>query len=367
MNKTIILGGGLTGLSAGIKTGYPVYEASDRPGGLCRSYEKHGYKFEYGGGHWIFGDGEAIKFISKYEKLKKYRRDAAVYYNQIIPYPVQEHFTTEEPFEHGTMKQWARQKFGIEQCKMFFYPFNKKYTCDLYEHCVQDDAKKSPTRGKGYNDEFYYPVNGMASLADRMAEECKIFYNKRATRIDIKLKKIYFSDGESIKYKKIISTIPLDNLLEMIGIDAPDLFKTSISVVNIGAERGHNCPKNHWLYIPDEKVPFFRVGFYSNVEKSFTFIKDGVSIYVETAFRGYPPSEYHKHKVINTLREWGWIGEVDVFDEHIVDTGYTWMVPGHERKEYLKSLEKNNIISTGRYGKWKFQGIVDTIMDGLSV
>ena len=35
---TIILGGGMTGLAAGMTSGGPVYEASNAPGGICSSY-----------------------------------------------------------------------------------------------------------------------------------------------------------------------------------------------------------------------------------------------------------------------------------------------------------------------------------------
>ncbi len=36
--KNFILGGGITGLSAGIASGLPVFEAVDTPGGICSSY-----------------------------------------------------------------------------------------------------------------------------------------------------------------------------------------------------------------------------------------------------------------------------------------------------------------------------------------
>jgi len=37
---TIILGAGITGLSAGWATAGTIYEATDKPGGICRSYYK---------------------------------------------------------------------------------------------------------------------------------------------------------------------------------------------------------------------------------------------------------------------------------------------------------------------------------------
>ena len=50
-----IIGGGMTGLATGMASGFGVLERLDHPGGICASYERDGYRFELGGGHWIFG------------------------------------------------------------------------------------------------------------------------------------------------------------------------------------------------------------------------------------------------------------------------------------------------------------------------
>lgn len=363
----IILGAGLAGLTAGIKTGYQIYEASDVPGGLCRSYEKDGYRFERGGGHWIFGQGKAIDFIKDFVKLNKYHRKCGVYYNTILEHPIQEGLIREENSEHGTIKYWLRRKFGIEQCNIFFYPFNEKYTCGLYDKCVQDDPNKSPVKGKGYNETFYYPENATSDLIDKMALRCNIKYKHRASGIDLKKKIITFKNGKSAKYDKIISTIPLKDMMALCGIDTPDLLYTSVAVTNIGAELGWKNHDKHWLYVPMKSVPFFRLGFYSNVDRSFTSVKDGVSMCAETAFIGEKPSTYSRHKIANILTAWDMIGEVDTIDECIVKHAYTWMLPGHKREGYIDYLKEHGIVSIGRYGKWKFQGMVDTIMDGLCI
>jgi hypothetical protein len=60
----------MTGLAAGMASGWPVFEAAESPGGICSSYyvrphtdvrlpalpaDGEAYHFELGGGHWIFG------------------------------------------------------------------------------------------------------------------------------------------------------------------------------------------------------------------------------------------------------------------------------------------------------------------------
>jgi len=58
--KNMILGAGFTGLAAGMNTGWPVYEGSDKPGGICSSYDKYGFTFSAGGPHWIFESGKNL-------------------------------------------------------------------------------------------------------------------------------------------------------------------------------------------------------------------------------------------------------------------------------------------------------------------
>ena len=38
-----------------------------------------------------------------------------------------------------------------------------------------------------------------------------------------------------------------------------------------------------------------------------------------------------------------------------------------ERKITKKNLRKNNIYQIGRYGRWVFQGLADSIKDGLMI
>ena len=104
----VILGAGITGLSAGISTQSLIYEASDIAGGICTSYyaglnnrknyarlDEESYRFERGGGHWIFGaDNHILEFINSLSVVKSYKRKSAVYFPDLdiyVPYPLQNH------------------------------------------------------------------------------------------------------------------------------------------------------------------------------------------------------------------------------------------------------------------------------------
>lgn len=50
-----------------------------------------------------------------------------------------------------------------------------------------------------------------------------------------------------------------------------------------------------------------------------------------------------------------------------VDVAYTWSWPGSRwRYEALGILESSGIFQIGRYGRWVFQGIADSIRDGFA-
>lgn len=166
----------------------------------------------------------------------------------------------------------------------------------------------------------------------------------------------------------------------MTGVEVgeePDCY-TSVLVLNIGAKRAENCPSEHWLYIPDSKSLFHRVGFYSNVDRFFLpgssrEYNDRVSIYVERAYpNGQKPTDAeikaYSKSVVKELQSWGFIDGAVVVDPTWIDVGYTWSLPGSRwRKLASVELEKYDIYQIGGYGGWVFQGIAGSIRDGLFI
>ncbi|MEM1944275.1 MAG: protoporphyrinogen oxidase-like protein [Nitrososphaerota archaeon] len=424
--RVLILGAGMTGLAAGYASGLPVYEAADWPGGICSSYyvrpgsqerlhvapaDGEAYRFEIGGGHWIFsGDPLVLRFIRSLAPVKSYQRKSAVFFpdrDLFVPYPIQNHLRylgqkvaaqAIEEITNGrslsdivTMADWLQVNFGPTLYNLFFEPFHELYTADLFREIAPQDAYKTPVnpalviRGAfddvpqvGYNVTFVYPEEGLNTLAQRMAKRCRVHYGKRVVKVDVRSKEIYFEDGTVEPYSEIISTLPLNRMMEMTGLDVgePPDPATSVLVVNIGAARSPDCPEEHWLYIPRSRAGFHRVGFYSNVDSSFLPAsrrerRDCVSIYVEKAYReGEKPSKQELDKlcqdIVEELQEWGWIKEAEVVDPTWIDVAYTWSWPGSRwREKSLKTLEEHGIYQVGRYARWVFQGIADSIKNGF--
>ena len=422
---TIILGGGVTGLAAGAVSGLPVYEAAGEPGGICSSYymrpgasvrsprayeDGNAYRFEKGGGHWLFGgDPAVLRFIRGLAPLKSYERRSGVYFSRKdlhVPYPLQGHLgclnkktaakaakemRASKAAKAASMAGWIKNSFGRTLTGLFFGPFHERYTAGLWRHIAPQDAFKSPAAGgkaargsaeqppvAGYNAGFVYPKDGLNALTDRMAGKCRIFYGRRAVRVDTRKRTVAFADGSRIFYDKLISTLPLNLMMELTGLRAaaPADPYTSVLVLNIGAARGPRTPDAHWLYVPDSRAGFHRVGFYSNVDASFLPLAsradaDRVGIYVERAYPGGArPAEKetaaYAEKVVRELRSLGFIGQVEALDPTWIEVAYTWARPGSGwRAQAISALEENGVHQVGRYGRWAFQGIADSIRDGL--
>jgi len=431
IKDVVILGAGITGLSAGYVSGLPIYEARSVAGGICTSYymsknkkgrsyvmpkDEEAYHFETGGGHWIFGGDPVIKkFINTLSPHKIYTRISSVYLPKqklLVPYPIQNNLafldkkTRDKALKEIlsgnkaiknkkiiTMSDWLTKNFGNTLCDLFFNPFHEMYTARLWEKITPQDGYKSPinkedvidghskkARDVGYNATFLYPEKGLDHLSSRLAKKCDIHYNKKVKKIDLKNKIIYFADKSSVVYKEIISTLPLNHMMKMTGITTKlEAFPSpSVLVVNIGAKKGRLHPKDQWVYIPKSKAGFHRVGFYDNVDpmflpKSSREKQDCTSIYVEKAYaEGEKPTAEEIDKIckdiIGELQSWEWIGEMEVYDPTWIDVAYTWSWPKSNWKETaLKELEKNSIYQIGRYGRWIFQGIADSIKDGLMI
>jgi protoporphyrinogen oxidase len=421
---TLILGAGMTGLAVGLASGLPVVEAEQSPGGICLSYymrpggtkplphpppDGEAYRFENGGGHWIFGgDPAVLYFIRRSVRVQSYVRRSSVFFpdsGRYVPYPIQNHLRHLDPALTAralnemarpagpfvTMEDWLRESFGPTLADMFFIPFHGLYTAGLSKTIAPQDAYKSPVNLSlvvqgalqesppvGYNAEFLYPVEGLNLLARRMADRCEVQYGRRVVAIDTRKKTVRFADGNAQRYGRLISTLPLSQMMELSDVAAGSTADphTSVLVLNIGARKGPRCPLDHWVYVPNSDGQFHRVGFYSNVDSGFLPVsarseQSHVCIYVEKAFlpqdRPTPQAvTAYSERVVAELQRWGFIAEVEVVHPTWIEVAYTWSWPESGwKREALRVLEQTEIYQVGRYGRWIFQGIADSIRDGF--
>ncbi len=351
--RIVILGGGVTGLAAGIASGGTILEKEAEPGGLCRDYVVNGCRLHRGGGHWLFGGDRVTRaWVGTLAPTRTYERDAAVYFSKdemIVPYPIQKYASLIPPKElptpgtmnYGLVQKWANHSEAVGQFDLyadFFDPFHERYTDGLYKEIAPQDEQKTPVDGQGYNSSFMYPQAGMGSLISAMATKCELQCGWSVGQISPDTKNLISTDGHNIrdwKYDYLISTLPLPLTAWLAGYTQnPSPPYTRVVVFNVIAEKGPKCPKHHWLYVPDSDTGCYRVGFYSNVEPEF--LPEGirqtqVRIYGEQAIavREDAPDMQAQYNidiapVVQELQRWGFIGKMEYADFNMCSPAYTW-------------------------------------------
>ena len=235
----------------------------------------------------------------------------------------------------------------------------------------------------GYNTKFWYPkFGGIETLINGLKGKLNnIKLLEEITEIDVVHKQVKTSKGNEWRWDKLISTMPLKELCkctndkELIELGRR-LSHSSTIVFNFGI-RGRlkkGLEEAHWIYIPDKAIPFYRVGFYSNISKAIC-PKDCSSIYVEVGKSGVESdtadiSTNLQNRVVKNLEDIGWIdpGSIICSAVHIIEFAYV-----HFCKDYdavvpliLNKLKSYDIFPLGRYGKWDYTSIEDCILDAIS-
>ncbi|MFQ5902864.1 MAG: protoporphyrinogen/coproporphyrinogen oxidase [Candidatus Binatia bacterium] len=419
MPNTVILGAGLCGLSTAYHSPGPtaVFEKAKEPGGLCRSYERDGFTFDFTGHLLHFKSRYFEQFLKQHlsGRLQETKRAAYVFSHGVFtPYPFQantyglpKEIVKEcvlgfiETLKDGTapagdFRTWILQTFGRGIAKHFMIPYNEKLwrenlsemTADWVSWSVPKPDLEEVIQGAlgrqekafGYNPTFLYPKRGgIAVLAQSMSKKLEgIQYGYEAIRLDIKKKILTFANGETVSYNVLISTIPLPHLLAMsnargfIRRAAEQLKYIGVWVLNLGVAEKTVTDK-HWIYFPERQFPFYRVGFPSNFSPGVA-PKGCTSMYVEVSYRSDEPvdSQYLKRKILDDLQQARLLKSkknVVVADTKNIPVAY--VIFYHHRQRVLEPireyLESHNIYSIGRYGRWDYFSMEDAIMDGRAL
>lgn len=393
MNKIVVLGAGITGLTFAkvYGKGAVVYEKENQLGGKCRTTKIDSrvgtFTFDIGG-HWLHLQGfpEAEKFFSN---LKTHKRNAYVKFLDIlVDFPIQQNFyqiedkklvrkiknelheimkKQNEKIEFNNYKEMLLGSYGETLFKLFFKGYNEKLfgLDDLSEISYgKFELIRNVRLGdkKGYNDEFKYPVGGVGiqGLINELSKDVVCYKNYQAVKIDLKKKEVYFDNVEKVKYDVLVSTLPLNKLVEMCtGISktvkekAKTLKASKGYIINLGIKAKSWHYGKTWIYYGDKDLPFYRIGFYSNVDKELA--PEGYhSIYVECNTN--PISKFSE--VIQALIKEGIIqskSDIEVVKYDFLDENYCFVNP---HTEYIKNqLEKKDVYSIGRYGSWHWSSM----------
>ncbi|MBD3263490.1 MAG: FAD-dependent oxidoreductase [Candidatus Omnitrophica bacterium] len=419
--KIAIIGGGISGLatayflrSAGIKS--EVFEKDSRVGGLCKSVESKGFTFDYCGHLLHFKNQKTLPFLKGILKnnLVKHKRNAWVYtFDTSTHYPFQVNLhglpprivkkcmvdfikasTSRKDKKPHNFLEWCRFNLGNGITDYFMYPYNRKFwTLDpaklSYEWVnnfivlpnlkqVIDGTLEESKRNFGYHSFFWYPRRGgIEELIKGLAGPLRrnIHINHEVEQINTLKKEIVFTNGAVKRYDFLISTAPLPSMKKIVknlSKDITPFFKdlkwVSIFNLNLGI-KGIIKPGWHWIYFPEKKYKFFRVGFPHNFSNTIS-PPNRSSLYIEIS---YSKSRRLRRKniidrIVKDLIKSDIIPSRDCIEEELVnDIVYAYPVYDFNwagaRKILLDHLRNRGIISIGRFGSWRYMSMEDVILE----
>jgi protoporphyrinogen oxidase len=427
--EVVILGGGLTGISAAkhLTRRWLLLEKNDRLGGHARTDARDGYLFDKTG-HWLhLRDPYTKKLIADLlgDAMVPIERKARIFSNGVLtrfPFQANLHGLPPEvasecllgfirswhesqvhkPHPPANFEEYILQKFGAGIARHFMIPYNHKLWgvhpreitaswCTRFvpvptlEDVVKGAVGASPPE-LGYNISFLYPKRGgietmTRALVDSIDREGgEIRTGVSPDLVDAEAREVHVG-GERIPYRAVVATLPLPELLKRTRGLPPDVERaatqlrcTPVRYLNVGTRRPPPADF-HWIYVPEEKYPFYRVGIYSNALPSMA--PPGVgSLYVELSDRGPAPTgaarDALQRDVAAGLAAAGAIASADdllfadlheltyayvVFDDHY-----------YPATETIRSwLEAHGIYPRGRYGFWTYNSMEDCILAGREV
>jgi len=419
MKNTVIIGGGLAGLSAGYHLAErepTVFEREKEIGGLCRSFTQDGFTFDCTGHLIHLRNSYTKELVAKLlpDAFHAHERLASIYSKSVTtPYPFQANtfglppqvvkecvmgFVESMQEHHGgapsNFHDWTLRTFGTGIAKHFMLPYNEKFwKQDL--HSITSDwvswSIPKPTleevvngalgltnKGMGYNPKFIYPkAGGIDCLPRALATSItKIHSEQSVERIDPKRKVVWLAGGREEEYDSLVSTLPLPLLFRMLG-DTPDALRqdaeklSAISVLNfnIGVDRA-GISNQHWIYFPEDQFIFSRVGFPMNFSTSVA--PEGTSsIYIEITHPSCskPNIEEAFDRSIRDLQRCGILKPDDrILTRHMLDIEFAYVVFDVHRQTRLQNLldylESRDIFAAGRYGRWEYFSMEDSILSG---
>ena len=138
-----------------------------------------------------------------------------------------------------------------------------------------------------------------------------------------------------------------------------------VLVFNVGFDKKSPlCTKEHWLYIPDKEINFYRCGFYNNI-----LGEEKLSMYIEIGYNKneiITKEEIYKQLelTLNNLNKLG----ITNNDMNLVSYSTIIMDPAYvhintkttkEIDELKQELKQENIYTIGRYGAWIYNSMED--------
>jgi len=422
VSRVVVLGAGLTGLSAAWHAARDgvvatVLERSDEAGGACRTLSREAYRFDLTGHLLHLARDESRTLLRRLGlggAFRRHRRRAGIALaGTVTPYPIQIHTHRLPPeirrdcvlgfveawargdgSEPASFADWVRQRFGEGFARHFFFPYNAKLFCAAPDELTADWVGRYVPRPAladvvdgafglyrapvGYNATFLYPRDGgIRMLPDALAAAVPgLRLGTAVTAVSLAGREVELASGERLPFDVLVATAPLTHLAAL-AVDLPASVRDAaarlrgVAVVNINlGVRGPAPRREHWLYVPEPRFPFYRVGLPSNHGALAPPGCHTLSVEVSVP-AGQPAPADLLARCLAGLEELGLLpdrGAGEVVAEARIDPAYA--VFDAARPGAVAALRDAfraaGVVLAGRWAEWKYSTMEDALWDGAA-
>jgi protoporphyrinogen oxidase len=444
----LVIGAGPTGLGAAKRLNqidgpsWMIIDSNATPGGLASTdVTPEGFLYDVGGhvifSHYKYFDDCIDEALPNESDWYTHQRISYVRCKKLwVPYPFQNNISMLEKDDQvkcidgmvdaaleartATTKpkdfdEWIVRMMGTGIADLFMRPYNykvwavptTKMQCAwLGERVAAPDVKTvvknvilNKTAGNwGPNATFRFPAKDgtggiWIAVAKTLPTEKTLFGKEgEVTKVNADAHTVTLTSGKTIKYKKLITTMAVDQLVEQMEDKelvnlSKGLFYSSTHVIGVGIRgaRPERIGDKCWLYFPEDDCPFYRATIFSNyspynqpdksVKLATQYLADGSkpkssepqegpywSVMLEVSESSMKPVD-QANLLKDTIQ--GLINtEMIKPDDEIVSTyhrrfDHGYPTPSLERegvlKELLPKLQAKDIYSRGRFGSWRYE------------
>ena len=285
-------------------------------------------------------------------------------------------------FEEFIYKVW-----GAGIAKHFAVPYNRKlWTVPLTEmetswlggrvplpdlNEIIEGALEPVAKPMGPNARFGYPLKGgFEALMKGFLPHIKGTVETSAKVVELipQEKLVALADGRRFHYEQLVSTMPLPELVKVIGANAPaevhaaaaGLRHISIRCVNLGIAR-ENITDKHWIYYPEDSI-FHRIFVQGNASPHCN-PPGGFGLTCEISYSEHKPlpvdGEALVARCMADLVKVGLLTPEDrLLTSSLVDMPYAYVLYDHARARNVALIRnwmaQHDIVLAGRYSEWEY-------------
>ena len=410
--RYLIVGAGITGLAFANfieDDDYLLLERDAEIGGWCKTEIRDGFVWDYSGHFFHFRRPEIEQYLRDRmppDEVVTVVKDSRILYgDRLVDFPFQKNihqlppdefveclydlYFREESQGEASADSFAGmlyEKFGRGIAEKFLIPYNEKlYACDLemldreamgrffpYADLADIIRNMRKPDNASYNATFTYPKGGAIEYVRALASEvpeAKIALSEGLAELDLAAKVATTTTGRQIAFEYLVSSAPFDRLMAMTGLDydAAVLSSNKVLVFNLGFD-AKGLSGVHWVYFPEPRYSFYRVGFYDNILGS-----DRMSLYVEIgmATQDVVDVDAARRRVLEDLKTAGIVTDQKlVADQSVVlDPAYVHITRASRAlvDRAAAILATRGVYSIGRYGGWTYCSIEDNIVEALEL